>query len=221
MAERRKRGPAKTQTDSAKKRRKISNADIQYNEFGKAIDGSVNIEFSSVMVATGARSKLHCASLCDQHSWCLAISWDNNNHECQELSRTLTPEATPSYTTTYTALYIGQGYTYIAGTLVKFFRNSGRFSWQGAQDYCGNEGGRLLVIDTLEKYNAVKTYNALSGLWWVGATEVSSTWTWTTGQAMDSSIPIVIDSTYTCLSFYFGDLNDSKCTWEAYFICEK
>ena len=67
----------------------------------------------------------------------------------------------------------------------KFKIINGSFTWSGAKVDAENKGGRLAVLNTLEKANQVPAANVNV---WIGATDAASegTWTWIDGSLVDS-----------------------------------
>ncbi|XP_069109523.1 uncharacterized protein [Argopecten irradians] len=150
------------------------------------------------------------------------MNWNPMIKTCRGFTKTLTPDTTPTFSH-YKSLNVGDGYINMAGMMIKFTRNP-MLNWQMAQEYCVNHTRRLVVLDTLEKYNAIRVHPFVqeSTNWWVGTRKLEDTWKWTTGQAMDNGIQILEDSgDADCVGFWIGYLSDSQCNWGTPFICEK
>ncbi|XP_069122538.1 C-type lectin domain family 1 member A-like [Argopecten irradians] len=112
-----------------------------------------------------------------------------------------------------------------SGMCVKLFSDVDDMTWYEAEVFCISEGGRIVVIDTMDKYNFIMSQLSLIGEtnWWVGAQKVDSVWTWSTGEPLSSDLYVLNNQPeYAfCLGFYLNGLDDHDCNWKEKTICEK
>ncbi|XP_067664051.1 C-type lectin domain family 18 member A-like [Haliotis asinina] len=120
------------------------------------------------------------------------------------------------------------GFVFAESTNLCFKLRTETKTWDESQNTCDGDGGRLVVLDTDDKYNYVKNY-IMEGFGtltvWVGMKKSTTIgpFRWLTGSThttkWDSGEPDYV-SFQNCVYLYHKDLVDRECSEQRRFVCE-
>ncbi|XP_046748924.1 hemolymph lipopolysaccharide-binding protein-like [Diprion similis] len=132
------------------------------------------------------------------------------------------PYNTASVTTT---ISLPAGYVYYPTVNAAYKIHQDKLSWSNAKDACASEGGRLAVIDTLEKVEFINRIRNPSTNVWVGIEKKNDNWVTADTQARLFYLPWGTNQPYgigDCAAVKKSGtgLKSRMCFWSEPYVCE-
>ncbi|VDH97358.1 Hypothetical predicted protein [Mytilus galloprovincialis] len=220
------------------------NTNLIDNQFSKL---SIYCRQSFVKLESSARSSVQCASYCLSlfTPYCKAFTWNEIYKICSLIDKITKIEvAVGVYVPVQSELDIyaafkdgctnkGYYYDFNSNTCLKMFVDSDGKTWKGARNHCQGNGGDLISLTTLAKWNFVTMFTSCVSDVWIGIKDKR----WVTNDVFQNIFNAKVqfnnfDSAYTndpepvCVAFKYGspvaDLQDESCNirLKQTYVCE-